>query len=137
MRVAIRFDVYTLSTHGTEIPDLVFLFRLFIAFIQLFFSYLLDIGHLKLEEAQRVLNEVSKRYPSQVLKALFQQVVLVFGKPTGHDGVALLIPYPGWWFVATLYHFSASPAQSNLVQPVIHHINLPYGLPNRLPLSLP
>ena len=48
----------------------------------------------------------------QILEALLQQVIGVFIKPTGHSGVALLIPYPGWWFVDSLCH-----------------INLPYGLP--------
>ncbi len=53
-----------------------------------------------------MLDEVGKRYPSQVLKALLQQAVSVFVEPTGHSGVALLIPYPGWWFVGSLYHIS-------------------------------
>jgi hypothetical protein len=40
----------------------------------------------------------------QVLKALLQQGVSVPIKSKGHCGVALFIPYQGWWFVGSLYH---------------------------------
>ena len=119
MRLTIGGHIYTLSTHITEIPDFTVLYTLGVAFTPGCLSYLLDIGHFELQETQRVLNKVGKRYSPQVIKALLQQGVSVPVKPTGHGRVALLISCPGWWFVSSLYHFSPSPAQSNLAQPVV------------------
>ena len=104
MRVTIGRDVNWLSAYSAIIPDLVFPYCLVVAFARCYLFYLLDIGHFKLQESQRILNEVGEWYSSQVLKALLQQIMSVFVKPTGHCGVALLVPYPRWWFVVTFYH---------------------------------
>jgi len=60
MVVVVRGHNHALSTHRTIIPDLPVLLRLVIAFIPRFVFYLLDIGYFKLQEPQRVFNEVSK-----------------------------------------------------------------------------
>ena len=78
MVIAVGGHVYSLPTHSAIVPDLAVFFRLVVAFFKSSVFYLLDVGHFKLQETQRVLNEVGKRYPSQVLKALLQQVINVF-----------------------------------------------------------
>ena len=81
MGVALGFQVYPLTALYTTIPDLVVPPTLFITCLVCQFLYPLHISDVALDDAQRVLQEVGKRYSAEVIKALLQELVLSFGQP--------------------------------------------------------
>ena len=76
---ALGFHFYPLPTHGTTIPDLVILLTLVVTCLVCGLLYPLHIPHITLDDSQRVLQEVGKRYSSEVVKALLQEVMLIPG----------------------------------------------------------